>query len=380
MKVEQIYSLMNSVQREILGKDSVLNEDLSNLVDVGKEIFSATEVDNYVKVLVDHIGKVIFVNRPYRGKAPSVLMDGWEYGSVLEKVQADLIDAEENESWKLEKGTVYEQDKFTPPTISVKFFNSKVTFEVPLSFTEIQVKESFSNATQANAFLSMLFNTVENSMTVKLEALIMRTINMAIAQTIHSGNGVRAINILKSYNDDTGKALTVKQAERDADYIRYVSAKMGLTIDRLGSMSTLFNNGGKARFTPEDRLHVVMLSEFVRNADVYLQSDTFHNMLTALPHAETVPYWQGSGTDYSFKETSKIDVKIDESNTVSQTGILCVMFDRDALGVCNRNQRITTHYNAKAEFWNNWYKSDGSYFYDGNENVVVFYMADEEAV
>ena len=169
MTVEQIYSLMNSVTGEILGESAVLAEDLSNVVDIGTEVFNASSVDNYVKSLVNHIGRVIFVNRPYAGSVPSVLMDGWEFGSVLQKITAELPEATENESWNLTNGASYDTNVFYKPEVSAKFFNKRVTFEIPMSFTEKQVKESFSNAEQLNGFLSMLYNAVDKSMTVKVD-------------------------------------------------------------------------------------------------------------------------------------------------------------------------------------------------------------------
>ena len=155
MTINQIYELVNAATSEILGESAVVAEDLSNVVDIGTEIFNANAVDNYVRSLVNHIGRVIFVNRPYAGNVPSVLMDGWEYGSVLEKITADLPEATENESWELTNGESYDPNIFYKPTVSAKFFNKRVTFEIPMSFTERQVKESFSNATQLNGFLSM---------------------------------------------------------------------------------------------------------------------------------------------------------------------------------------------------------------------------------
>lgn len=204
MEVKQIYELMNTVTGEILGKSDIVAEDLSNIVDVGTEVFGATSVDNYVKTLVNHIGKVVFVNRAYSGGAPSVLMDGWEFGSVLEKISADLPTAQENKSWELQDGTEYKQDIFVQPKVSAKFFNSKVTFEVAMSFTERQVKESFSNASQLNGFISMLYNSVDKSMTIKIDSLVARTINNMIAETIHadydtaelsSKSGIKAVNL-----------------------------------------------------------------------------------------------------------------------------------------------------------------------------------------
>lgn len=398
MTVQQIYQLMNTVTSEVLGKTDLVKEDLSNVVDVGTEVFNASAVDNYVKALVNHIGKVVFVNRPYSGKIPSVLMDGWEFGSVLEKISCDTPAASENESWELTNGTEYKQDIFYQPTVSAKFFNSKVTFEVPMSFTERQVKQSFSNAAQLNGFISMIYNAVDRSMTIKIDSLVMRTINSMIAQTLNAdktdftgGYGTastaRCVNLLKLYNDKffpaTGStanpdALTADKAIYDPDFIRFASYTMGVYIDRLASISTLFNVGGKDRFTDANNLHVIMLSDFAKGADVYLQSDVRHNELTRLPNYETVPYWQGSGQNYEFDSTSAINVQIDASTTVAVKGIVGVMFDRDALGVANLDRRVTTAYNAKAEFFNNYYKFDAGYFNDTNENFVVFFVSDEK--
>lgn len=391
MTVVQIKDLMNSVTTEILGKGDIVAEDLSNVVDIGKEIFDNTDVDNYVKSLVNHIGKVIFVNRPYTGNIPSMLMDSWEFGSVLEKIQADIPDATENSTWDLQDGKSYDPNVFYKPKVSAKFFNSKVTFEVPMSFTERQVKDSFSSAAQLNGFVSMIYNAVDKSMTIKIDSLVMRTMNNMIAQTLHAefptvadGNykastGNKAVNLLKLYNDKYTKTLTPETAITDPDFIRFASYIMGLYADRLGKLSTLFNVGKKERFTPADMLHVVMLSDFEKAASTYLYSDTWHNENVKLPAAETVPYWQGSGEDYSFAKTSDIHVNIAGGSgspvEVVASGILAVMYDRDAMGVCNSDRRVTTQYNAKAEFFNNFYKYDASYFNDLNENFVVFFVA-----
>ena len=386
MEVKQIFELVNGITGEVTGKTDLVKEDLSNIVDVGKELFTASDVDNYVKSLVNRIGKTIFVNRKYSGKVPSVVMDSWEFGSVLQKISADLPQATENESWELVNGTSYDPNVFYKPTVSAKFFNSKVTFEVPLSFTEKQVKESFNSASELNAFISMLYNAVEKSMTVKIDSLIMRTINNMIANTFDGdATGVRAVNLLKAYNTAIGlsgaNVLTADKAITNKDFLRYASMQIALYADRLGTMSTLFNAGGKERFTPKDMLHIVLLSDFAEGAKIYLESDTFNKELVKLPTAETVPYWQGSGKSYSFADVSKINVQIAKGSTkkdVTLSGILGVMFDRDALGVCNLDRRVTTNYNPKAEFFSNWYKFDAGYFNDLNENFVLFYVADEQ--
>lgn len=386
MKATQIYELVNAATETMLGEEVVLQEDLGNIVDIGKAIVDNNNLDNYVKKLVNHIGKVVFVNRLYSGGVPSVLMDSWEFGSILQKIQSELPEASESDSWKLQDGKDYSPDVFYQPKVSAKFFNSKTTFEINLSFTERQVKESFSNVGQLNGFLSMLSTSVENSMTVKLDGLIMRTLANMIGETAaaslpkdndvidYTGTSTRAVNLLTQYNDELGKELTADLALTDPDFIRYATYVIGLYSDRMSRISTLFNVGGKDRFTPKNLQHIVLLSDFARASDTFLLSNTHHVERVALPQHETVPYWQGSGTDYSFSQTSKVNVKTSSKDEIEITGVLGIIFDRNALGVTNLDRRVTTNYNPRAEFYTNFYKFDAGFYNDLDENFVVFYV------
>ena len=389
MKVEQIYNIINTITEENIGDSIVVNEDLSNIVDIGDTIANVMGLDNYVRKLVDHIGRVVFVDRVYTGRAPSVLRDGWEYGSIMEKISTGLPEATANSTWELQDGESYDPNIFTQPSVNVKFFNDRVTFEIPISFTEEQVKSSFSSVTQLNAFMSMIRTSISNSMTVKTDSLIMRAINNAIGETLYSdfsggvytgGSGVKAVNLLYLYNhatygDTSADYITADEFIRTPEAIRYAVSVFKNYIDRLAVMSTLFNTAEQPRFTPKDRLHVVMLSEFKNSADVFLQSGTFNEQYTALPNAESVVYWQGSGTDYGFSSTSAVKITTAGGHSIDASGILAVMFDRDALGVANLDTHVTTNYNPRAEFFNEWTKCTMGLFNDGAENVVVFFVA-----
>ena len=386
MEVKQIYTLVNNITNELLGS-ALVTEDLSNLVDVGNAIFNADKVDNYVKSLVNHIGRVVFVDRVYNGSAPSVLMDSWEFGSVLEKISCDLPQAKADQTWELTNGKSYDPNIFYKPSVSVKFYNSKVTFEIPLSFTEIQIKESFSNAEQLNGFLSMLYNSVEKSMTIKLDALIMRTINNMIGETINheipvvgeyaTKSTIKAVNLLKLYNDSHSTTITADKCLDDPEFIRYATYIISVYSERITKISTLFNIGGKERFTPKDALRCILLSDFKKASEVFLKSDLYNEQYATLPESDSVPYWQGSGTSYAFNDITSIDIMLasDNATHVNLRGILGVMFDKDALGVSNLNRRVTTNYNPKAEFYTNFYKFEAGYFNDMNENFVVFFVA-----
>ena len=393
MDIKQVATLMNGITAEILGDSAVVNEDLSNVVDIGKAIFDNVSYDKYVKTLVDHIGRVIFVDRKYSGGMASLYRDSWEYGAVMEKITGiTLPNAVENESWKLTDGASYDPYVFNKPDVAAKFFDKKTTFEVDLSIADKQAKSAFSSATQLNAFVSMLTNDVDKSLTVKQEGLAQRTINNLIIQTIQAefpsvsdddysaSTGVKAVNLLKLYNDqfNPSPALTAADCLYSAEFIRFATLIITKTMARMKKISTLFNVGGLPRFTPSDKTHLLLLSDFKAASDVYLQSDTFHNTLVQLPMAEDVPYWQGSGVTYDLTSISTVHAEIDigggSTKEINMSGVLGVAFDHDAAGITNLDKRVTSAYNPKAEFNTFFYKVDCGYFNDLNENAVVFFV------
>lgn len=390
MKIKQVYEILNDAQKEVLGTESIIKEDLSDVVSIGESIANANLYDKYVGALINRIAKNVFAIRAYSGRAPKVLMDSWEFGSIVQKVHATLPEAEENESWELTNNATYEQDTFYKPTVSVKIWNQKATFEVPLSIAEEQLKQSFLGANEMARFIEMLFQMVENSLTLKFDILIMRTINNFIGANIYhatSGgslqNTTKVVKLLTEYNTvyglSGGDALTQAKALYDKGFLRYCAYRMKQVASRMSTYSTLFNIGGTQKHTPRDMLRIVMLDYLDSGVSAFLQSDTFHEELVKLPEADVVSCWQGTGTSFALADASKIHVNIlDKDGTkreVQQAYVVACMFDRDALGVTAMNKRVTNHYNGKAEFWNYWYKEDAGYFNDYNENFVVFVVA-----
>ena len=386
MVMNQIYEIINTVSQEVLGESVLVQEDLGNIVDIGTAVFDNNSFDKFVRSLVDHIGRVVFVDRVYRGRVPSIVRDGWEYGAVLEKLACKLPEAQENETWELQSGTSYDPNVFIAPVVTAHFYNKKVTFEIQISIVERQFRSAFSSGSQAASFIAMIFNAIENSMTIKLDALIMRTICNMIGETVYDdyganaitgSSGVKAVNVLYLYNQtvDAGDALTAANCMQSPAFLRFASNLMKMYKDRLAVESTLFNIDGEPRFTPADRLHFVVLSEFAAGVESYLQSDTFHDEMVALPEYESVPFWQGSGTGYAFTDTGKVYVTTASNHAQTVTGVLGVMFDSDAASVCNMDRRTTSQYNAKGEFTNNFFKMDCQYLNSLQENFVVFFAA-----
>lgn len=385
MKVEQIADIVNQTTAEVTGTEALADVDLNKVVEIGAEVLDNDKlIDNFVKSLVDHIGKVVFVNRPYTGSTPSVMMESWEYGAILEKIQYEgLPEAEENDSWNLEDGRSYDPNIFYKPTVSAKFYSERKTFDIPMSFAQRQVKSAFSNSAQLQAFFAMIETAISNGMTVKMDSLVQLTIANAIATVYNNKltNPVQYYDLVTAYRTATGDStVTPENALVKPEFTRWASMHMKRVAARMRKLSTLFNAGGKYRHTPADRLHLILHSDFTAAAEAFLYSDTYHNEYVKLPQAEEVAFWQGSGTGFAWSDTSKIIVTpsgAEEPTTVNN--VVGIFFDRDALGVSNLDRRVTTNWNPKAEFTNNWYKFDAGYFNDFNENIVVFTLGEPTA-
>lgn len=373
MTVDQIYQILNTINSEVAQGAALVNEDLSNIVDVGNTVFQSTWKDNYVKALIDQIGKMVFVERPYKGYAPSIMRNDWEYGSILAKVRAKDFEAKANPSWQLTAGQTVNQFEFNPPIVTQTFWNHKETWQIECSFAENQVKSAFSSVDQLNSFFSMIETVIENSKTQKLDELAQRAVNNFMGEKIAVTNGI--IPAVTLYQADTGQTVTPATAHTNADFLRYL-AFLTLDIkDRLKIRSELYNMGGTGypRHTPDDMLHVVFNTLYGRAMDVFMQADTFHNDLVKVGTYETVPFWQGSGASYSVADRTGIDIKLasDGTTTVQKSYIVGVMFDNDAIALNNQNMRVTSAYNANGEYYNNFYKVETSLFNDVAENGVI---------
>lgn len=387
MTVNQIYTILNDIMTEVTGgivavEDApdtpIVQEDLSNIVDIGTQVFNNNWRDKYVAALINRIGREVFVDRSYEGYAPSVIRDSWEYGSIMSKTRCKIFDAKANPSWSLSSGQTVNQFEFTPPDVIQKFYNTKVGWQIDCSFTEVQLRQSFTSAAAMNRFYSMIENRIAQSMTIYTDSLVMRTLNNFIAEKLYASNGV--IDLLAGYNATLDSPISAADAMLDKNFLRYAALQIKLYVERFRAPSVNFNiaddDDGNVTFTSRDFAHLVLHSDLAAGMEVYLESDTYHNDLVKIGDYEKVPFWQSQGDGYQLATTSRIDVKLasDNTHTINRNYIIGVLFDRDALGVLNDNRRTTSAYNANGEYWTNFYKVDTSYFNDLAENGIIFVL------
>ena len=376
--VNQIFNIVNDVAKQTFGEKAISVVDTSTLVALGDAVLKSDEnTENFTNTLVDRIGKTVFSTRAYTtDNAEGMVREPFEYGCILQKIYVDLPDAKENNSWEIGKGNY--TPTFAPvikPALKQKLFNKQTTWEIDVTIPDFMLRTAFTSATEMAVLIDAIFTSMENMMQIALENNKNLTRANFIASKLHSNKPCGAINLLHLYNTLTSQTLTVDACMRDLGFLKWSTQQINLWAKRLSKMSTLFNDEGYKRFTPQSDLIVNVLQDYDSAINSYLQSDTYHNEMTKIASSySTVPYWQGSGLNYTFADTSKIDVKIDETTTITETGILAVMYDRDAMGVTITERRGTTQRNNKDEYTDYFNKATYGYFNDLSENGIVFYV------
>lgn len=397
MKVSQIATILNETFQEIIGESAIVSEDLSNVVAVGQIITAdstfGSNLNGYAKTLWDKVGQTLYSEQVYKGSAPDIYVTEAEYGSVLEKIRIIPADYDDNKAWTFttnDSSTFDDMFGYHPAKVSAKYFNQLVTYRTePVTITETQLKSAFSSANEMYRFIGHIEQAYMSKIRIAYDMLIRRTINGFIAEKIkNNNNGV--VNLLALYKEANPSAtVTALNALKNADFLKFAGETFKQYLDFVTEPTMLYNTDGYVTFTSREDLKVIMLSDFVRGLETYLYADTFNPEYLKLDGYSVVPYWQGSGTSNTYADRSAIHVippsgKVEASEggsgdgSISQSGIVAVVFDKKACMVNAHRPKTAVSHNAFDEWDNYIWKSQAGYFVDTGENGLIFVIADTE--
>lgn len=377
--VAQIYSIINDVSKQAFGEKAVAVVDSGSFVSLGDKVLSSsTDKELFTNTLVDRIGNTVFSVRQYEGKANGMVRHPFEYGCILQKIYIDLPEAKQNNAWEI--GKVDYTPSYAPvikPTVKQKLFDKIATWELDVTIPDFMLRTAFTNETAMATFIDAIFVAMSNMMEVALEQNANMIRANAIARKLSSVKPCAKINLLKQYNTLTNAGLTVESAMRDTNFLKWSSMQIDLWTKRFSNMNSVFNEEGYRRHTPKSEIVLDVLQDFASSVNSFLQSDTYHNEVTALPRYNEVAYWQGAGEAFDFDSVSSINVKLTDQLTVNEKGIVAIAYDYEAMGVTIKERRSTTERNNKDEYTNYYEKANIGSFVDLSEQIIVFYLKEE---
>ena len=385
--VAQIYGILNAVASQSMGASAVAVVDTRSMVALGDAVLSSnSDVDKFVGALVDRIGRTIVSVRAWEDPNNDPLVKKpFDYGCVLQKIYVDIEDAAPNNAWEI--GDVSYTPSWAPiykSSVAAKLFNKISTWEFNYTIPDSIMRTAFISEADMAAFFTAIYVAMDNSMALAIRNANNLVRNTAMAITLNRA-GTNAINVLAEYLTAYPSATTdADSCLYDPDFLRFFTRRVLDTKRYMRDLSRAWNNEQFARHTPDSELVFTVLQAADSAAKVFLQSDTFHEEMVSLgSRYNVVPFWQGTGTSgYDVDDTSAIKIKItdptDSTKTidVEQGGILAVMHDIEAMGSTIDNRRVTTERNNKDEYTDTFTKANIGYFYDGSENIAVFYVAD----
>lgn len=374
----QVFTVLNTVAKQQYGDTAIAVVDTASMVALGDKVLSSsTDKDAFMHALTDRIGITIFSIRRYDDVDRNVVKHTFDFGAILQKIYVGLPDLEADNSWNIG------EDDYTPqyapvlkPDAREKLFANRNVFQCSVTVPDAILKTAFTGPVEMAVFISAIFMAQENRIQVALEALVNLCRSAFIARKINAGSKCGAINLLARYNTQFKTTLKAADALYDAAFLRYASAQISMWTRRMRKMSKLFNEEGYLRHTPESDLVLTVLDDFASLSSVYLQANVFHKELTALPRYNTVAYWQGSGDDFEFDSNATVSVKLSDTLTVTQTGVLAVAYDYEALGVMIENETTETQRNPRDKYTDYYHDVERGLFNDMSENGIVFYIAD----
>ena len=383
MKVNQIYTIVNDAAAEALGKSAITAKDTGSLVSLGNVVFSSTaNTEQFYKSFVDRIGRTVIAIRKFKTKNRSVKRDDLAWGIMYQKISFKTKTAVENPSWNTEGGQVNPFGIERSTEVVQKLFSVMGTWSYEDNFPLYQLFTAFTNEAAMGAFISGISTNIENSLTIAEDALANLAVSTNIAGVLISGKTAQKRNLLTEYNTLTGSNLQANSCLYDASFLKYASYQINDTVKNIMNPSASFNAEGIDRQTMGENLVVEVLGKYSAATSSYLESDTYHKELVALPRYEEVSYWQAPGTNFDFADVSKINIVNEnlktvgnETGAIEQSGIIAFIHDIDSCASIITRFRDYSYPNNRDESMNIIKKADKGYMVDLSENAVVFYVA-----
>ena len=385
----------------------------TEIIDLGEklnvvdgEITNGSPADIFFKSLLSQVGKVVVDTRSYVAQLPSLFVDTHEWGLLTEMIKIDISDCMVDEMWNAdgfipwnapESGGVYpgvEEGKRIAaiefgcykPAVRAKLYKKATGIMVALTKSREQLFTAFRSASEYESFVAGLLVSVQNTLALKAEVYGLMCVSVGIAKSVYNGNTVNLLTeYLTLFPSSTVTAATCLQ---DADFLRYASMRIVNTRDNMKRYTAAYNNHETLTFSSPTKL--ILLNQFANACKFNVRADTFHENLLSMGDFDKVASWQAvvSSVDsvpFSFGNASALSLTAAALSEISGTtvsdpavysGIIGVLYDRQAMGVLIEKKKTTSQYSASRDTTNIFFHSLVQYIVNDDYPIVTFYVED----
>ena len=387
-----VYSIINAARAQALGggsEEAIASLDLKDIVDAGGDASVIGSREAFTKALINVLVKNWFTDTSYRSSySDPFFEDSARFGAITQMISVEVPAVKASSQWTSITSGTTTVGTYTVylPVVDTQYYGKSDSWEIPIAITGNQWNTAFKNEDELRGFVSYVLMMVDNALVVHLENMSNMNRNNFIiekykaATAVSPEDGVHVVDLLGGFvaaHGDTTKDFSVADFLDSQEALIYAAEQIALYSDYIGRMSTMFNIGNKARFTPDDRKVLQVLSAFEKRMQFHALSDVYHDELAALPGHQSVAYWQGFGNGGTWSEVSKIVGKptsytAGDATTVSN--VVAFLADKWSVMHTIIEHRVAAKVFEPEDIVQYYYQFTDRYLNDLTQNAIVFVL------
>lgn len=381
MSYNQIAATLNEINTQVTGKATIAPVNTSEFITVGQTLLK-TGYDPVIKAISQIMHKTIYSARNFDPKVDFLRVSNERYGNHVRKV--NYLDSEltEDVRYDLNDGDSVDQYVVRSPKVVQTNFYGIETYEKQLTIFGDQLDAAFSNPDELGSFWSGALSNVNNQLNMTKDTTARMIMANFAAGKIDSDTA-NVLHLVTMYNAENGTELTSETVMQSANFdhfIKWLYATIQTVSDLMTERSVKYhiNLTGKdiPRHTPYARQRMVLLGGVLNKVTTAVLSAAFNDDKLKLAKHNKVNFWQSinspSSINVSKANVLDVDGTIKETSAVSNAHVLGMIYDEEAMGFTIVNQKTTvTPYNARGDFFNQYWKGAYRYWNDFTENGVI---------
>lgn len=395
---EAIAMTMGSDYAGLEGWDNLKALDSQKLTDVGKDVTSENTISSLSNNLMALIGKHIIDSREFVDTINSINVESYDWGGYIERTRIGLGEIMDDPMYSKTVGQSYatiEHTYYGQPVQS-KIFQECKAVMTPISVERDILREAFTSADKLESFISARETQIRNTLKLALHVYKKMLFACAIAvsdekldSALHLISEAVARGIISQINEGTEEDPVLRnptyiEVRDNKNFLKFCAERISEVRDYMKEISTAFNDGSIPTWTV-DEPRLELLADFEKAIKFNLKADTFNKDELGFGEYERITSWQGikdsTSKDFDTEVLSTVKLAADSTNKLgigtseySKSGVVGLLFDPMAIGMCLYRNMVTSSYTSCAHFWNTFHHMLVNYLIDDSYGLCAIIM------
>lgn len=225
METNQIYGLINDVNKQTIGTENLTILNTEQLVALGDFLFNSGSVDLWTNTLLSRIASTKISYRAYQSKLGIYAVSDITMGLIMQKIKVDMPNAVEDVTTQLQDGQSVDMYIVSKPVAHQKLFAKRTPATFFRTTQRKWLREAFTSESAMGSFLAAVQGEVNNKIELTQENLARLTMANFMANISQTSS--RVVNLVAEYNALTDNDVpTGEGALLDEGFCRFALGRM----------------------------------------------------------------------------------------------------------------------------------------------------------